>query len=194
MNADVRDRSREILRAELAVAASDFCAERGFESVTVDDIAQAIGVSRATFFRYFGSKEDAVVAAARTVRTPLADGIRGEPAGVSAWTAARSAMAATVEVARVDPGRLRSRVRMISASPALRARLALHHADDRVELAEALTERMTDPHAARAVAGAAMAAIDLGWSLWASDSSADLGTELDRAFALVADAGAARLQ
>ncbi|MFI7294871.1 TetR/AcrR family transcriptional regulator [Streptomyces sp. NPDC050121] len=35
----------------------------GFEKVTVNDLAAAAGVSRSTFLRYFGSKEDAVLSA-----------------------------------------------------------------------------------------------------------------------------------
>ncbi|MCJ8504864.1 TetR/AcrR family transcriptional regulator [Kocuria flava] len=37
-------------------------AERGWEATTVDQLAQAAGVSRATFFRKYGSKEDIVFA------------------------------------------------------------------------------------------------------------------------------------
>ena len=34
--------------------------ERGFEETTVDDVAEALGVSRRTLFRYFASKNDMV--------------------------------------------------------------------------------------------------------------------------------------
>ena len=52
MTLGVRKRSREILRAELAEAAADYCVEHGFDTVTVEEIAQGIGISRATYFRY----------------------------------------------------------------------------------------------------------------------------------------------
>jgi AcrR family transcriptional regulator len=193
MTSDLRDRSREILRAELASAAADFCAAQGFADVTVDDIAQSIGISRATFFRYFRSKEDAVVAAAHAGRPSLAAAVRDAAAGDTAWRAIRNAKEPTVETARTDTARLRARVQMIGSAPGLRARLALDRADDRAALAEALADRVDERDTAVAVAAAAIAAVDAAWTLWSADADADFGDALDRAFRLVAAAPEARL-
>ena len=47
-------------RRAVTHAALELFAERGFEETTVDDIADALGVSRRTLFRYFASKNDMV--------------------------------------------------------------------------------------------------------------------------------------
>jgi AcrR family transcriptional regulator len=53
-------RSRSGTREQLAATALRLFAERGFEATTVDDIADAAGISRRTFFRHFPTKEDAI--------------------------------------------------------------------------------------------------------------------------------------
>lgn len=195
MGTDIRDRGREILTAELADAAATYCAERGFDAVTVDDIARAIGISRATFFRYFPSKEAAIVAAVRIGRLSIADQVRrAQPAiGTRAIDAVRAAMQPTVDAARTTPQLLRERLRMISESHALRAHLASERSEQRTDLEHALLERVADPIAACAAAHASMAAIDLAWNIWSSDEGAEFGAALERAFEIVVNVDSVRL-
>ena len=48
------------LRSRLVTAAFELFEERGFESTTVDDIAERAGAGRATFFRQFRTKQDVI--------------------------------------------------------------------------------------------------------------------------------------
>ena len=48
------------LRTQLVHHGLDLCRRRGFDATTVSDIAEAAGISRRTFFRYFDSKDDVV--------------------------------------------------------------------------------------------------------------------------------------
>jgi AcrR family transcriptional regulator len=52
-------------RAAITIAAQQLIATRGFDVVTVADIARAADVSHRTFYRYFPSKDDALLAAFR---------------------------------------------------------------------------------------------------------------------------------
>ncbi|WP_380171281.1 TetR family transcriptional regulator [Kineococcus sp. DHX-1] len=70
---DLRERRRLATRAEIEQVALDLFARDGSERTTVDDIAAAAGVSPRTFFRYFGTKEDAALGANRAFDAALAE-------------------------------------------------------------------------------------------------------------------------
>ncbi|AKH85554.1 transcriptional regulator [Streptomyces sp. CNQ-509] len=48
------------MRRDIAAAAMELFATKGYEATTVDEIAAAAGVARRTFFRHFRSKEEAI--------------------------------------------------------------------------------------------------------------------------------------
>src|SRR5262245_40611768 len=100
---DLRTKSRESLRAEIAEVAFRVFAERGFDQVTATEVAEAAGISRASFFRYFDSKEDAVFAALEERGVDVADALRGRPDGESAWTALRHALDIAVRTYQRSP-------------------------------------------------------------------------------------------
>ncbi len=54
------ERKRTAMRQRIAAAAAKLVASRGLAGATVDRIADSADIGRATFFRYFNSKEDAV--------------------------------------------------------------------------------------------------------------------------------------
>jgi AcrR family transcriptional regulator len=57
---DLRDRKRLVVWRAIRTAALELFTELGFDGVNVEQIAARAGVSRATFFNYFASKEAVV--------------------------------------------------------------------------------------------------------------------------------------
>ncbi|WP_228447277.1 TetR family transcriptional regulator [Streptomyces paludis] len=192
MNAGPRTRTRDIARAavrsELAQVAYDLIRREGFDKVTVSDLAAAAGVSRSTFLRYFGTKEDAVLGALDAQGEQLADALRDRPADEDDWTALRRSLDVLVEPYRLDPAEALATTRLIMGTPALCTRQREKQNSWRPLLVGALAER-TDPARPFTVAlsvraGAALECLNTALDHWiVSDGDLDLVDLLDEAFA-----------
>jgi TetR/AcrR family transcriptional regulator, fatty acid metabolism regulator protein len=66
---------RTARRAELISAASGVFAERGVANTTVSDIVRSAGVAQGTFYLYFDSKEDVVLAVVHRIGDDMLAGI-----------------------------------------------------------------------------------------------------------------------
>ena len=122
----LRERKKERTRQLLADTARRLFSERGFEQVSVAEIARAAEVSQATVFNYFPNKEDLVYNRLETFEEQLLTAIRDRPRGETVIAAFRNfileprgLLAATDEA---SAKRLAALTRMITASPALLAR------------------------------------------------------------------------
>src|ERR1700754_1780188 len=78
----LRERKKRQTRAAIAAAALELFRARGFESVTVVEVAAAADVSEKTVFNYFPSKEDLVFWNAEDKLAARADAIRNRVPGV----------------------------------------------------------------------------------------------------------------
>jgi AcrR family transcriptional regulator len=77
--AGLRERKKRATRAAIHDAAMRLFAEQGFPGTTIDQIADAADVSRATVFTYFPSKEDIVFGDAPAAVEALAEALRDRP-------------------------------------------------------------------------------------------------------------------
>ncbi|MBV9995837.1 MAG: TetR family transcriptional regulator [Caulobacteraceae bacterium] len=68
-----RRRARDRKTADIERAALELFARHGFGQVTIDQIAEASGISRRTFFRYFKSKENVLLGEQHRFERALAE-------------------------------------------------------------------------------------------------------------------------
>lgn len=86
---DGRSRRRLATREAISTAATGLFYERGFDHVTVDDIAAAAGVGRMTVFNHFPRKEDMFFDLDEEGRTVLREAIQRRDPSVSPVEALR---------------------------------------------------------------------------------------------------------
>ncbi|WP_405959592.1 TetR/AcrR family transcriptional regulator [Streptomyces sp. NBC_00024] len=183
-----RDIARAAVRAELAQVAFDLFLREGFDKVTLDDLAAAAGVSRSTFLRYFGSKEEAVLSVFDAQGGQVADAVRARPADEDDWTALRHGLDVALKHYRQDPDRALTMTRLVRDTPALCARQMEKQRGWWPALANALGERANSPRplplAASVKAAVALDCLNIALDHWtASDGRLDLVDLLDQAFA-----------
>jgi AcrR family transcriptional regulator len=122
----LRERKKQRTRQLISETARRLFSERGFEQVSVAEIAREADVSEQTVFNYFPSKEDLVYSGLETFEDQLLSAIRERPPGQTVIAAfgefilePRGLLAANDDTAARQ---LIAVTRMIAASPALRAR------------------------------------------------------------------------
>jgi len=111
---------------------------KGYGATTVQEIAAAAGVSHMTFFRYFPSKEDVVLA--DDYDPLIVELVRARPASEPDVERIRHALlAGLTAVHAADRQALLERTRLVLGTPALRARLWENQLATEALLVRALT-------------------------------------------------------
>lgn len=173
---DLRERTRNAVRAQLAEAAVRLFVEQGFEATTVEQIATATGLSRRSFHRYFSSKEDVFGQWNVETGRKIAAALASRPPEERAWFALRRAFDDLLRELGTGPMSL-DITRMILDTPALLATHLHKHALWRDALADVLQERLAENGrgpariAAVALAGAALAALDSALTQWVAEGN-----------------------
>ncbi|MEO0494112.1 MAG: TetR family transcriptional regulator [Actinomycetota bacterium] len=187
-----RARKKRQTRDELMAHAARLFAERGFDAVTTEDIADAADVSQRTFFRHFPSKEAVLYGHVDELRETMAAAFAARPAAEHVVDTVRAAVQTIAEhyQANHDEAFLQARLAAEFPSVAAHAR-AVVQTDWEHELTAAIADRMgvdplVDPFA-EVLAGAAFAAFRSAIRRWGADGGRrDFGELLHESLAVLA--------
>src|SRR5262245_38211391 len=137
----LRERNKLRTRQEIADATLRLATERGFENVTVEQIASAAEIAPRTFFRYFDSKEDALLADHTDRLALLRQTLRDRPASEGPLTAVRASIMEVVGDLEDNRELMLAKIRLTESNPALHAQSLEKMGELEQMLAEALAER-----------------------------------------------------
>lgn len=183
------------MRRELAAAAMELFATKGYEETTVDEIAAAAGVARRTFFRHFRAKEEAifpdhddtleraraVLDAAPAHEHPLDTVCRGIKEVMRMYAASPAGSVERYKLTREVPALREREIASVARYERLFTRYLLGHFDE-----SAHHDGDNDPLLAEVAASAVVTAHNHVLRRWLRGGGVgDVEGQLDRAFAIV---------
>jgi AcrR family transcriptional regulator len=141
--------------------------ERGFDSVTVAEIAERAGLTERTFFRYFGDKREVLFGGASALQDFLVTRVIAAPAPVPPVEAIAAALTdAAVEIFEDRKEFARQRQAVIGANAELQERELIKLATLAAALAGALRERGVSDPAASLAAESGIAVFRIAFERW----------------------------
>ena len=183
----LRERNRRRIRDALVAAGLTLFAERGYAATSVEAIAEAAGVSRRTFFRYFADKDELVFADDEEHVAAVLAAVDAAPPHVPALEVVHLAGQALAELLVARRELATAYGRLVASVPGLRARsLAKQHRWEAL-IAERLARRpgVTAGEAALA-AKVGVACVQAALEPWLEAPETDLTAAIDAAFAALA--------
>ena len=155
------ERKRRQARQRIIQAAQELFLERGFDGVSVGDIAERAEVGRTTFFRYFGDKQEVVFAKEQELIETIAAAGQAEGTAAASATEAveqlRPIVLALCAQAAADPEAYARHFQLIEQHPELRARDAVKMQQIADKLSDLLIHRGSDEATALFAAQIALA-------------------------------------
>jgi AcrR family transcriptional regulator len=159
-------------RGRLLAAAFDLFSERGFENVTVEEIAQRAGLTERTFFRYFGDKREVLFWGAQLLQDLLVQGVDNAPEQLKPLEAVEFALLRAAE--EFFDGRhefARHRQSIVASNPELQERELIKLASLASALAQALARRHVSEPTATLAAELGIVVFKTAFGVWVADSS-----------------------
>jgi AcrR family transcriptional regulator len=140
----LRERKKRLTREAIFAAARALFGERGFDDVTVAEIADAANISVKTLFTYIGSKDELLFSGRPTVLDAVVGAVRNRKLAQTPLVAAAQALLAAVDDTDQDRN-IDAFLRMAASGPAATSRLRTLWDETEDALAEALATRKDSP-------------------------------------------------
>ena len=169
-------------QARLTQAAYELYIERGFEHVTVAEIAERAGLTKRTFFRYFDDKREVLFSGASAFQEAVVDAVANAPHDVAPIDAVVAALAAAGSgITEIGEG-ARARQRLIESSSDLHEREMIKMVALKDAIEVALQTRGVEGSGASLTAQAGVAVFQTAFERWAhTEGSADFPSLIDGA-------------
>jgi AcrR family transcriptional regulator len=182
----LRERNRLERRRRLEDVAVELFERDGFDKTTIEQIAAAAGLAPRTFFSYFASKDDLVLADYADRLQRILDELELRPLDEPPWESLRVAFAAVAADYQANAERIRRRFVIMAATPSVFARNLQLQAGWEQALGERLTTRLgaaTDDPAPHLLAATALAVMRASLQQWlTARRAAPLPTLVQQAF------------
>lgn len=152
--------------------------ERGFEQVTVAEIADSAGVTARTFFRHFADKREVLFSGSSVLQERLVAALENAPAEATPMEAVAAALDEAADMLGDNRDWSCRRQQLIDAHADLRERELIKMADLAVAFAEALRHRGVAEPGARLMGEAGIAVFRVAFERWVGEAgeSQDLAT------------------
>ncbi|OBK70544.1 mycofactocin system transcriptional regulator [Mycobacterium sp. 1274761.0] len=183
-------RRRSTTTDHLSNVAIDLFSIRGFDEVSVDDVAHAAGIARRTLFRYYPSKNALPWGDFDAHLERMRDQLAGLDPSVPIRQALRTALLAFNTFDDAETARHRRRMRVILETAELQAYSMTMYAGWRAVVAAFVAQRLgtkPDELIPQTVAWTMLAVALSAYEHWLADESATLVEALGDAFDLVSD-------
>ena len=118
----LRERKKRDRRRRIEDVAIDLFVRQGFDATTIEQIAAAADIAPRTFFSYFATKDDLVLADYTDRLDRILHELDQRPAEEPAWEALRASFATVADDYAAEADRLRRRFKIMAANPSVFAR------------------------------------------------------------------------
>lgn len=138
----LRERKKTERRRAIEDAALDLFTRQGFDATTTEQIANAADIAQRTFFAYFPTKEDVVLADYAQRLERIVEELAGRPGSEKPWDALRASLLAVATDYEAEREQLMVRFGIMAGNPSVFARSLALQAGWEDTLTTAMADRL----------------------------------------------------